>query len=452
MLTLLFKSFIRSRVAIVGLVIVLLTGIISIYIGRQHLQRQMNSAAMTEHFQQEHIQRNVQFFNKEMGLLLYYLRFGLVNQTHPLNGLTIGQRDINSSIQSVTIRNLEGQKYDTDLFNPFNLLTGNLDFSFVLIYLLPLLIISFSYNLLSEEREGGTWKLVSSQSSYPFKLLLRKLFIRAIAIIAVLLVLMLLASAILALPLDNSFMAVVAMAVLYLLFWFAICLWVISLQKKSSTNAVILLSAWMLLTVILPGAVNNYILNKYPVPEAMATVVAQREGLHEKWDMDKQITMDKFYTHYPQFSKYSLPEGQFSWLWYYAMQQMGDDESRVQAKEMQDKLWQREKTSELIARFVPTLHTQHQLNTIARAGLSDHLQFLDSTTKFHEKMRLYFYPKIFGEAPVISEDWNTFKMERFSGESRTNWITMLIPLILASTLFVILSFINFRKVPQHGQI
>ena len=452
MLTLLFKSFIRSRVAIVGLMVVLLTGIISIYIGRQHLQKQMNSAAMTEHFQQEHIQRNVHFFNKEMGLLLYYLRFGLVNQTHPLNGLSIGQRDINSSIQSVTIRNLEAQKYDTDLFNPFNLLTGNLDFSFVLIYLLPLLIISFSYNLLSEEREGGTWKLVSSQSNYPFKLLLRKLIIRAIAIIAVLLVLMLLASRILALPFDNSFMAVVAIAVLYLLFWFAICLWVISLQKRSSTNAVILLSAWMLLTVILPGAVNNYILSKYPVPEAMATAVAQREGLHEKWDMDKQITMDRFYAHYPQFSKYALPDGQFSWLWYYAMQQMGDDESRVQAKEMQDKLWQREKTSELIACFVPTLHTQHQLNTIARAGLSDHLQFLDSTTNFHEKMRLYFYPKIFGEAPVMSEDWKIFKMEHFSAESKTNWITMLIPLILASTLFVILSVINFRKVPQHGQI
>lgn len=452
MLTLLFKSFIRSRVAIVGLMVVLLTGIISIYIGRQHLQKQMDSAAMTEHFQQEHIQRNVQFFNKEMGLLLYYLRFGLVNQTHPLNGLSIGQRDVNSSIQSVTIRNLEAQKYDTDLFNPFNLLTGNLDFSFVLIYLLPLLIISFSYNLLSEEREGGTWKLVSSQSNYPFKLLLRKLFIRAIAIIAVLAVLILLASMILSLPFDSSFIAVTAVAVLYLLFWFAICLWVISLQKRSSTNAVFLLSAWMLLTVILPGAVNNYILSKYPVPEAMATALAQREGLHEKWDMDKQITMDKFYAHYPQFSKYSLPDAQFSWLWYYAMQQMGDDESRVQAKEMQDKLWQRERTSELIARFVPTLHTQHQLNTIARAGLSDHLQFLDSTTRFHEKMRLHFYPKIFGEAPVMSEDWKKFKMEHFSGESRTNWITMLIPLIIASALFVILGLANFRKVPQHGQI
>lgn len=452
MLTLLFKSFIRSRVAVVGLTVVLLAGIVSIYIGRQHVQKQMNSIARTEHFQQEHIQRNVQFFNKEMGLLLYYLRFSLVNQTHPLNALSIGQRDVNASVQSLTIRNLEGQKYDTDLFNPFNLLTGNLDFSFVLIYLLPLLIISFTYNLLSEEKEHGTWRLVSSQSNYPFKLLLRKLFIRAIAVIAVLVILLLFAAVVLSLPFNSSFAATAVIAVLYLLFWFAVSCWVISMQKRSDTNAVILLSIWMLLTVILPGAVNNYILSRYPVPEAMATAVAQREGVHEKWDMDKQITIDKFYAHYPQFRKYPLPDKQFSWLWYYAMQQMGDDESRVESKEMQDKLWQRETASELIARFIPTLHTQHQLNAIARAGLSDHLRFLDGTAKFHEKMRLYFYPKIFGESAVADEDWKKFKVEYFSEDRRIDWLQMLIPLILASMLFAVLSLVNFRKMPRTGHI
>lgn len=452
MLTLLFKSFIRSKVAVVGLAVVLLTGIISIYIGRQHINKQINSIEKTAHFQQEHIQRNVQYFNKEMGLLLYHLRFSLVNETHPLNGLSIGQRDVNSSIQSITIRNLENQKYDTDLFNPFNLLTGNLDFSFVLIYLLPLLIISFSYNLLSEEKEGGTWRLVSTQVNYPFKLLLRKLLIRATAVFAALTVLLILAAMILSIPPDSSFMATIVIAVLYLLCWFAICLWVISLQRRSNTNAVILLSTWMLLTVVLPGAVNNYILNRYPVPEAMATAVAQREGYHEKWDMDKQPTMEKFYAHYPQFRKYTLPEGEFNWPWYYAMQQMGDDESRVQANAMQEKLWQRERTSASVARFIPTLHTQHMLNTIARAGLSNQLSFLNSTTGFHEKMRLYFYPKIFEGSSVSDEDWKQFEMENFSEAYNINWLSVLMPLILVSLLFIILSAVNFRKSLQHERI
>ena len=182
MFLLLLKSFLRSRMVIVGLLVLLLAGITSIYIGKQHIQRLKNSIAKTDHFQQEHVQRNVQFFNKEMGLLLYYLRFGLVNQTHPLNALTIGQRDVNSSIQNVTIRNLENQRYDTDLFNPYSLLVGNLDFSFVLIYLFPLLIIAFTYNLLSEEKEGGTWKLVAALHIRPVKIIYQKLGIRAIVV------------------------------------------------------------------------------------------------------------------------------------------------------------------------------------------------------------------------------------------------------------------------------
>jgi ABC-2 type transport system permease protein len=446
MFVLLLKSFLRSRIAIVGLAVVLLAGIISIYIGKQYIQKQKSSITKTEHFQQEHIERNVQFYNKETGLLLYYLRFSLINTPHPLNALSIGQRDVNSSIQSVTIRNLENQKYDTDLFNPFNLLTGNLDFAFVLIYLFPLLIISFTYNLLSEEKEGGTWQLLLAQSANPAKMLMQKLAIRAIVVLSALTTLLLLASLILSLPFDSSLLATIAISVLYLLVWFAISFWVVSLQKRSSTNAVLLLSIWMLLTVIIPGAANNYITGKYPVPEALSTVVEQREGLHEKWDIDKKVTMDKFYAHYPQFRKYPLPDKEFSWLWYYAMQQMGDDDAREQAVQMRGKLWQREKVSRLLAYFVPTLHAQHQLNTIARSGLRNHLQFLDSTTKFHEKMRLYFYPKIFEDTPVINENRKAFTVEYFSEHIQIRWLSMLAPVILLTGLFVAISWWNFRRV------
>ncbi|MEH6309158.1 hypothetical protein RYH73_26135 [Olivibacter sp. CPCC 100613] len=154
MFLLILKRFLRSKIAIIGLSVIIAAGILSLFIGKQHMDKQKKSLLSTEHFQQEHIKRNVRFHQSEIGLLLYYIRFNLVNQPHPLNGLSIGQRDVNSSIQSLTIRNLEGQKYDTDLFNPSNLLAGNLDFSFVLIYLFPLLIIGFSYNLLSEEKDG----------------------------------------------------------------------------------------------------------------------------------------------------------------------------------------------------------------------------------------------------------------------------------------------------------
>ncbi len=134
MYTLLFKNFFRTRSAYLGLIFLLLSGVVSLYIGKQFLDKQESNVLHTAQYQQEHIQRYVKYFDKESGLLLYYLKFGLVNKTDNLNGLSIGQRDLNPSVQSLTIRNLEGQKYDTDLNNPVSLLFGNLDLGFVIIF------------------------------------------------------------------------------------------------------------------------------------------------------------------------------------------------------------------------------------------------------------------------------------------------------------------------------
>ncbi len=376
------QRFLRSRIAVIGLSVLLLAGVISILAGRQHLDKHTRAVALTEHHQQQHIQRNLQFFNKEMGLLLYYLRFGIANNAGGLNALSIGQRDVNSSVQSITIRGLENQRYDTDLFNPAGLLAGNLDFNFVLIYLFPLLIIAFTYNLVSEEKEGGTWKLLHVQSRAPLKLIARKLLIRMMAVYAVLAILLLFASLLLPIQYDHGFAAMIVIAVLYLLSWFAICVWIVSLQQGSSVNAAGLLSSWILFMFILPGLVNNYLVKEYAVPEALSTVVEQREGYHEKWDMEKNVTMEKFYAHYPQFKEYGIPEAEFSWLWYYAMQQMGDDDAQEHTREMQQKLWQREAASERIAWFIPSLHAQHQFNTVAGSGLRNYLLFLKAPQDF----------------------------------------------------------------------
>jgi len=445
MIALAIKNFLRSKVAVASLLFILLAGIVSIHIGKQFLQKQEAAIAKTAAFQKEHIHRNVQFFDKEIGLLLYYLKFSLVNKPSNLNALSIGQRDVNVTIQSVTIKNLEAQKYDTDLYNPSNLLAGNLDYSFVLIYLFPLLIIALSYNLLSEEKEGETWRLISVQAKNPLRYLWQKLAIRAVAVYAALAVILGYAMVILSLLLNAAFIAVVCLSVMYIAFWFALSFWAMSWHKSSSVNAVSLLSFWMLLTIVCPAVANSYLINKYPVPEAMHTAIEQRDGYHEKWDMDKRITTDAFYTHYPQFKKYPLPNKQFSWLWYYAMQQMGDDDAKEQATAMQKKLRLREQVSNNIARPVPTIFTQLQLNNLTHSGLSNHLDFLDSTNKFHEKMRLYFYPKIFEEAAVNEQDWHQWQVEYFGKEEKVKWIKLLLPLAILIVVLLVPGYINLKR-------
>lgn len=445
MFYLLLKNFIVSRVVLIGLLIVMLAGLVGIYNGKRHLQRHKTNIEQTARLQQEHIRRNTVFFNNDMGLLLYYLRFAYVNEANAINGLSIGQRDVNNSIQFINIRNLEAQKYDTDLYNPLNLLVGNLDFGFVLLYLFPLLLIAVTYNLLSEEKESGTWPLVSVQSKKPLRMLLAKLAIRALVVYALLALLFAVAIIALAIPLDAALLATVGLSVLYLLFWLAACFWVVSWNRSSAVNAVSLLTVWVLLTFILPAAVNNYITVKYPVPEALATTVEQREGYHEKWDLDKQSTLNSFYAHYPQFKKYPLPNRQFSWLWYYAMQQSGDDDAADQVAKLKEKLRQRNKASNSIAQFIPTLHTQLQLNALGRSDLVNYLNFLDSTERFHERLRLHFYPKIFEEAQAKDEDWSKFRPEYFNQPVHPNHAALYFPLLVASIVLGASCAVNFGR-------
>jgi ABC-2 type transport system permease protein len=443
MLALLFKNFIRSKGTKIGLIFLLIICFISLLIGQQFQQKQQSTIKEAAIYQKEHIARNAAFHKDEMGLLLYYIKFSLVNKTLPINSLAIGQRDVNPSIQSVTIRGLEAQKYDSELTNQNNLLSGNIDFSFVLIYLFPLLIIAFSYNLVSEEKESGTWKIVATQTKNTFIYILKLFYIRILSLIVLLTIVLFIAILFLNIPFDQSFFTFYTIGILYILFWFSVCFFIVSLQKHSNFNAVILLTIWLFLIIILPATINTYIVNKYPIPEALELTVKQRNAYHEKWDMDKKFTMDKFYHHYPQFAHYPLPNAAFSWLWYYAMQQAGDDDSASQSQELENKLQQRNDASQLIAQFMPTLHTQIQLNEIAQSDLGNQLLFLKNTKQFHEKLRLYFYPKIFENAAVSKENWSKFKVETFRDSSKVNLKKAVFPLLIFNVILLFLGVVNF---------
>ncbi|GAB3639917.1 DUF3526 domain-containing protein [Spirosoma arcticum] len=445
MFALVFRNFVRSGGVKIGLLFLLAAGVASLLVGRQFIDRQRQMATEARAVQRNEFVRTAAVHADDLGLLLYYLKFSLVNETVPLSSLVIGQRDVNPSIQSVTIRALEAQKYDADLTNPTNLLLGNLDFSFVLIYLFPLLIIAFTYNIISEERENGTWRIVAVQSTNLVAHIRQLFAVRVAVVLGVLGVISGLAIPWLGIPPDGAFWAFIATSVLYLLFWFSVCFWVASQQQSSSDNAILLVAIWLGLIVILPAAVNNYIVTRYPVPEALATTLKQRKGYHEKWDMDKRATVEKFYAHYPQFRQNPPTDTPSEWRWYYAMQQLGDDESARESADLRAKLGQREAASRMIAHFIPTLHTQLQLNELARSGLGNQLRFLDETTRFHEKIRLYFYPKIFSNAPVKAEKWADFPVDTFRDDQPIDYAARLLPLLAFIGLFAGMSWVRLRR-------
>ncbi|MEO0338446.1 MAG: DUF3526 domain-containing protein [Bacteroidota bacterium] len=445
MIDLLIKQLLRSRGLIIGLLILFITGMLSIHVGKVFVDSQEQIIELTEESQKEHIQRHVEYDHDHIGLLLYYIKFGYANDQSSMAGLSIGQNDIRQAAQLVNIRNLEEQKNAYELMNPYFQLLGNLDFSFLLVYLFPLIIIALSFNLWSEEKESGRWPLLSVQSDRPNGIIASKLLLRFVVILAILFALLTIAILYLGLPFDSSLFIFASISVLYICFWFSLSWWVISLGKSSRSNAITLLIAWILLTTIIPATANSAVSYLYPIPEAYETTIDSRDGYHSKWDQPKEEAIDPFKEIYPEYAAFNHPEeASFSWFWYYAMQHMGDEEAQEARTAMKEKLHKRNELTKQIGYFIPSIHTQLSMNAICRTDMTNYLNYLEALESFHEDLRLSFYSEIFEATPIEDQNWDDYKLDFFT-DSRDIKLLVLLPLFLINCLLLALTYSSYNR-------
>jgi len=441
-----FKLFFGSTSAWIGILVLLVTGFAGLYFGNTFIDKQKEAIEKAAVLQQKNTQNNVEHFGNDIGLFFFHNKFSMANVPQPWAAFANGQRDVNPYLISATMLALEGQIYDTEITNPVSLLFGNMDLSFVFIYLFPLVIIALVYNLIAEERESGIWPLLKSQTNQLSKLIWKKFMVRTVAIYLTSIILLLASVLYLHLPTDQNLLAVTVFIWLYLAFWFAVSFFVISLSKSSSYNASVLVALWVLLCVVLPASLNLVLTQKYSVPEALQNVINQREGYHEKWDMPKEVTMKPFFEHYPQLQHYPFPADKtFSWFWYYGMQQMGDDQAVESRKAVAQKLKLRQHFTSIAALFLPTIQTQLGINEVAGTDLNAHIAFQVAYRSFHEKTRLQFYPAIFLENGIETTKVSSTKLEAFTPGTTKDW-TRLVSLSLLTILFLALTLRNLREI------
>ncbi|WP_315057599.1 DUF3526 domain-containing protein [Chryseobacterium indoltheticum] len=442
----LYKQFYRNKAYLICLILLFLAGLSSLYTGKKFLDKNEDIINKSARYQKESLEKNIAAHSDNLGLLLYYVKFNLVNKTPKLSALNIGLRDLKPSIQGVTIRNLEEQKNNSDFFNPANAAVGNFDFTFVLVFLFPLVIIAFCFNLISEDQEKGTWKLLSVQSTNLLKLTDMKILIRCIVIIALYFLLLIIAALFIKIPVDMPFIIFIISGLLYILFWFVLCRWIISFQKSSASNALTLIIFWIGMNFITPMTGNMIIQKIYPVNEGMKAQIEQREGYHNKWDEAKAPTMQKFYQIYPQFSKYKVDENiSSSYVWYYAMQHLGDVESHESSEQYHTKMQSRNDAAVYLGYLFPTIHTQLVHSQLAKTGMENQLQYAEGLRTFHEKQRLFFYPYIFSQQNADVIDWSKQTVKSFSDAEKVNLLQVIIPYFIIITLLTILSQQKFRK-------
>ena len=199
----------------------------------------------------------------------------------PVAALAVGQSDLLPYYYDVSIYTNESSfQQNGEVENPLNLMVGRFDLAFVTVFLLPLLVLALSFNVLSEEREQGTLALTLSQPVSARDVVGAKLAFRALLVVG-------LAAGVSLLGMlatggfgsSGRVLLWCATVVLYALFWFALAAWVNSLRRSSAWNATVLAGAWLVLVVVvLPAAVNIAAGLLHPLPSRVEMITAQREA------------------------------------------------------------------------------------------------------------------------------------------------------------------------------
>lgn len=401
------KNLLTHPGVALAVVLVLLAGLYSLYYGRTEIEEQRGIVtrfpAMQGEIDSSYLK--ARFGKKEAaGRVAYYVTQPTGHQPGPWAPLSLGVRDLHPSVLGVRLLGLESQLYDSGFTNPTHSLYGNFDLGFVFIILLPLWIIGLGYNLISAEEEGGTLRLLSSTLIPLGWLVCLKWAIRLALVSAVAVSLLLAGFVYNGLPLVSAG-PWLAVTLAYIVFWFALVALVVACRANSALNAAALLAAWLVLTVVAPASLNLATQALLPVPYGFEISLRQRQVTHGGWDLPKEETFAAVRErHAEEWATCPTVTDRYTWAWYFAMHQVGDDAVADLSSTYRQRLRDRQLWAERSSLLAAPVNAQLMFDRLARTDLGTQLDYLDSVRQAHQHLKDVFYPLIFSETELSPAD------------------------------------------------
>ena len=359
----------------------------------------------------------------------------------PLTALAVGQSDLLPYYYDVNIYTNESTfQQNGEVENPLNLMVGRFDLTFVVIYLLPLLVLALSYNVLSEEREQGTLALTLSQPVSARHVVATKLAFRALLVLGTVLTVSLLG--ILGtggLGSPGRVILWCATVLTYALIWFGLAAWVNSLRRSSAWNATVLVGTWLVLVVVLPAAVNIAAGFLHPLPSRVQMVTAQREASNDAVNRRSEL-LARYLEDHPEMAGSVVADdepalGALSWAATDAVNR------RLEEVTAEHNLRRAEQIA-LVRRYrflSPALMAQEALVDAAGTGDARYARFQTQVRAFAEEWKAFFVPAILAGEQMDASMLPDVPTFRFADEESSDvaWRAAVPLSVLAALLLLV---------------
>lgn len=363
---------------------------------------------------------------------------------HRLSAMAIGQRDLLPYFDIVTSKRDVFSPSRAAITNPEKLASGHFDFSFVLIYLFPLLLIVWSYDIYSSEVEQQTEKLLAVQGANIRRIIAFKLLFRFLWVCAIAWLLSIagfgIHSATTRLVVTDALLWLFGVT-LYLLFWCAV-IWLVILGKRSSGFTLIrLLGIWFVLTFLLPAMANKIVEVTHPIPPRTELISIQREEIEHTWEMPIPQILDTFYVNNPQYANLKSPGdtaryGNKRFVAYYDL--LGRRMNR-HVKKYSEEVEEYNVLLRKLGWLSPVVQMQAFLNVAARTGLEDYLDYQEQVGTFQDEWVAHMNNYMLYDRKLDENDIHNLPRFEFR-ESPGRWIKILVS-SLSTLLSVMLVFL-----------
>lgn len=356
----------------------------------------------------------------------------------PLATFAVGQSDLYPYYARVSTRSKQSFIVNDEIENPVNLMAGRFDLAFVIIYVLPLLILALTYNVVSAEREQGTLDLLLSQPVDARRVIWAKLLARIGVVLGVTLALLVVGTlaggAELTAPGALARLGLWALVVtLYALFWFGVALAVNAAGRSSATNAVILLGAWLAVVVIIPSLYNVAITTLRPSPSRVELTTALRAATNEATEKGN-VLLQKYYLDHPEMMPGGAPDMDNFAARTIAVQEAVEESMAPQLADFDARLVAQQALADRYRFVSPALVVQAALFDIAGTSIHRYRYFQDAVDGFHRQWRDWFFPRIFARSTLTAQDLGALPRFDFREEPARVVAARVMPALLGLAL------------------
>lgn len=328
----------------------------------------------------------------------------------PLAPLAVGSSDLFPYYTKVSLRSKQSFIVNDEIENPHNLLAGRFDLAFAIVFVLPLLIMALTYNLVSAEREQGTMALILSQPVTARRVLLLKLAVRVAFVLGLTLLLTL--GVIMAAGVSLTAPGVLpklllwlAVVVVYSAFWIAAAIAVNALGRNSATNALALLGVWLTVVVVIPSLVAAVVTTFYPAPSRVALTTELRRVSDQAAALG-DTAVSQFLADHPEMAQLGALSSRNAWGRTIALQERTEDAMRPTYAAFDAALDAQRGAADRLRILSPAILVQDALHDISGRSATRYRHYAAQVDTFHQGWQQFFFRRVFAEATMTPADFS----------------------------------------------